>query len=116
MTETNSKSENLQEKLTQLRKQAEEKRAQQIAKQLNLPYIDLKITPIETAALGLVEEEKAKKAKLAVIKKAGKQVWLASQDPSNVLFKEILEELKKAGYQINLLVATESGLKKAWIG
>ncbi len=116
MTETNSKSKNLQEKLTQLRKQAEEKRAQQIAEKLNLPYINLKITPVETTALGLVEEEKAKKAKLAVIKKMGKQVWLASQDPSNVLFKEILEELKKAGYQINLLVATGSGLEKAWAG
>ncbi|MBL7155060.1 MAG: type II/IV secretion system protein [Candidatus Portnoybacteria bacterium] len=118
MTATNpkSKTKDLQEKLTQLRKQAEEKRAKQIAAQLNLPYLDLKVTPIETAALDLVEEEKAKKAKLAVIKKKGKQLWLASQDPSNVLFKEILEELKKAGYQINLLVATESGLKKAWAG
>jgi len=116
MTATNPKTKNLQEKLTQLRKQAEEKRAQQISEQLNLPYLDLKITPVETAALGLVKEEKAKKAKLAVIKKQSKQLWVASQDPSNVLLKEVLEELKKAGYQINLLVATESGLRKAWTG
>ena len=116
MTATNPKNKNLQERLTKLRKQAEEKRAQQISEQLNLPYIDLRITPVETAALGLVEEEKAKKAKLAVIKKQGKQLWVASQDPNNVLFKEVLEELKKAGYQINLLVATEGGLKKAWAG
>jgi len=116
MTAINSKTKNLQERLTKLRKQAEEKRAQQTAERLNLSYLDLKVTPIEIAALGLVEEKKAKKAKLAVIKKKGKQLWLASQDPDNVFFKEILEELKKAGYQINLLIATESGLKKAWIG
>jgi len=115
-TTTSKKTKNLQEKLNQLRREAEEKRANQIAEKLNLPYLDLKITPIESESLGLIKEEKAKKAKAAIIKKKGKQLWLASQDPSNPLVKEILEELKKAGYQINLLVASESGLKKAWTG
>ncbi len=108
------KTKALQEKLTELQKQAEEKRAKQIADQLNLPYLDLKITPIEPEAIALVKEEKAKKAKIAVIRKKGQQLWLVSQDPNNAPTKEILDQLKKDGYQINLLVASASGLEKAW--
>ena len=114
MVSISPKTKALQEKLTELQKQAEEKRAKQIADQLNLPYLDLKITPIESKAVALVKEEKAKKAKIAVIQKKGKQLWLASQNPNNTLTKEILDQLKKDGYQINLLVVSASGLKKAW--
>ena len=68
MVSISPKTKALQEKLTELQKQAEEKRAKQIADQLNLPYLDLKITPIESKAVALVKEEKAKKSKIAVIK------------------------------------------------
>ena len=64
-----NKSEDLTEKLTELKREAEEKRAKQMADKLNLPYLDLRIAPIESEALGLIDEESARKAKLAVIKK-----------------------------------------------
>lgn len=115
MTPISPKTKALQEKLTQLKKQAEEKRAKQIADKLKLPYLDLKITPIESEAVALIREEKAKKAKLAVIRKKDKQLWLASQNPEDILAKEILDELKKAGYQINLFITPASGLERVWL-
>jgi type IV pilus assembly protein PilB len=116
MTPISPKNKALQEKLAQLQRKAEEKRAKQLADKLNLPYLDLRIAPIESAALGLVSEEKAKKAKLAVLQKKGQQLWLTNQDPNNALAKKILDELKKAGYQINLFISSASGLKRAWAG
>ncbi len=118
MTSLNSKTKKqaLQEKLTELRKEAEERKAKQLAVKLNLPYLDLKITPIESEALKLLSEERAKKAKLAAIKKQDKKIWLASQEPDNQSAKKIIEELKKEGYQINLILVSMASLIKAWAG
>ncbi len=114
MTQIQSKSKALEEKLSSLKRQEEEKKAKQLAGQLNLPYLDLKITPIEQKALPLVLEKKARNAKMAVIQKKSKQLWAAAKDPENPLVKKILKELEKEGYQINLFVSSESGLERAW--
>jgi len=118
MTTFNSKSKNeaLTEKLAELRRESEEKKAKRTADKLNLSYLDLKITPLETEALGLIKEERAKKAKVAVIKKQDKKIWLVAQEPDNQLTKETIEELEKAGYQINLIVVSAASLAKVWAG
>ena len=111
-----NKSEDLTEKLTELKREAEEKRAKQMADKLNLPYLDLRIAPIESEALGLIDEESARKAKLAVIKKQDRKIWIALQEPGNQSTEEIIEKLKNNNYQIILIVVSTNSLKRAWTG
>lgn len=106
----------LQKKLTDLRRLEEEKRTKDLAAELNLSYLDLSITPIETESLSLLEETKARKAKAAVIQKKGKEIYLAIGNPDNVLFQEILTELKKSGYRVKIFLASLRSLEKAWAG
>lgn len=108
------KSKTLQKKLTDLRRQEEEKRTKDLAAKLNLPYLDLSVTPVQTEALFLLPEEKAKKAKTAIIQKKGKEIYVALENPDNPLTKDALDELKKAGYKIKSFLVSLDSLKKAW--
>jgi len=116
LNDSKTKKQALQEKLTELKREAEERKARQLAVKLNLPYLDLKIRPIESEALELIAEEKVKKGKLAAIKKQDKKIWLAVQEPDNQSAKKIIKELEKEGYQINLIVVSMASLLKAWAG
>lgn len=102
----------LEEKLSELKKQEKENQAKQKAEKFNVPYIDLKFIPIETDALSLLKENDAKKQKMAVIKKRGKQIWLVVLEPEKSETKKIIKDLEKEGYKINLFVCSETGLEK----
>lgn len=104
----------LEEKLTELRYQEKETKAKQKASQLNLPYIDLKFVPIEIEALPLIEEQDSREGKLAVIKKRGKNIWIAALDPKNTETKKVIKDLEKQEYQTNIYICSESSLEKAW--
>lgn len=103
----------LKEKLTELRVEGEEGRAKLLAEKLGLPFLDLKIIPIQPKALALVPEEESQKAKLAVIQKKAKKIVVAACNPNNPDTKNILDELKKK-YEIQLFISSLHGLKKAW--
>src|SRR3989338_1293582 len=114
MTLASSKSKTLQQKLKELRRQEEEKRTKDLAAKLNLPYLDLSFVPIPTETLSLLSEEKAKKAKAVIVHKKAKEIHLAVQNPDYPPAKEIIDELKKAGYQIKLILVSLPGLEKSW--
>lgn len=105
---------NLQKKLTALRVEEEQERAKQLAKKLDLPFLDLRITPIETDSLALIPEEEAKKANLAVIQQKDKQLFVAVHNPEDTASKKILSDFEKRGYQVKLFIASLHGLKKVW--
>lgn len=104
----------LQEKLTALRVKQEQERAKRLAERLNLPFLDLRITPIETSALILIPKEKAKKINLAVIQQKDKQLFVAARNPESAAAKKVLSDFKKEGYQIRLFVTSLHGLEKVW--
>ncbi len=104
----------LQEKLTELRVKGEKGRAKSLAKKLGLPFLDLKIVPIQLMAIALVPEEEARKAKLAVIQKNVKKIVVAVHDPNTPDAKKILDNFKKEGYGVKLFISSLHGLKKAW--
>lgn len=109
----------LQDRLDAIKKKESELRARQIADQNGLPYIDLTIAPIETQAVWLIDEKKAKEAGLAVLhtmKEEGGQssAQIALIDPRQKETQEIIEQLAESFSHLNLFVASPRSLQKAW--
>ena len=114
MTSNTSQENILVEKMDIIRRQAEEKRAEDLAKKLNLPYVNLNITPIDSQDLLIIPKEKAKEGIMVVMKKAGRVIRIAVQDPENPKTIQVIEELKKQNFDCHLFVVSLTGLKKAW--
>ena len=86
-----------------------EKIAQELAKSLNLPYLDLRIIKPEVDALKYITLELAEQAKAIPIKKEKDKILLAVVDPYNQQLLKIKESFKKQGLQINLaIISSES--------
>jgi type IV pilus assembly protein PilB len=101
-------------KLGELRLAEQENLARLLSERHAVPYQDLSSTSINTDALRLVKEERAREAKVAPFQISGKNVSLAVVSPEKESTKEVVEELKKAGYSPSLYVASEKGLERAW--
>jgi type II secretory ATPase GspE/PulE/Tfp pilus assembly ATPase PilB-like protein len=108
------KTKTLQEKLMRLRRQEEEKRAKDLAAKVNLPYINLALTPLNIDDLTILPEEKARQGNLLVIKKTGRVLQIAVKDPNNPQAIQILKELKEQGFDYRLFIASLTGLEKGW--
>ncbi len=114
MVQVNNKKTELEEKLSQIKKREEEKKAELLADKTNLPYLDLSITPIDPEDVSFLTEEESKKGELVVIKKTGRALYLAVKDPNNPETKKIIDQLKKKGIDCHIFIASLTGLKKAW--
>jgi type IV pilus assembly protein PilB len=97
-------------KLEKLRREAEERDAQRRANKTGFPYADLITAPINMDALDLIDEEFAKKAKIAAFEIKEKKVALAVFNPDNAQAKEIIEKLKNERYEPSIFVVSLSGL------
>jgi len=104
----------LEEKLKRARREAEEREAQKKAAKLNLSYLDSSKISIDVDSLALVEEKKAREARLAVIDEKRKQIALIAFDPESQIAKTIVKELEKKGFKIKLFIVSESSLKHIW--
>jgi len=101
-------------KIQQLHKQEEEQRAKNLATKLGFPYINLQISSIDETGLLLIKKQEAEKAKAVIIQKKQKQLFIACLDPRLKEAKNLIQELEKKNYKINILVASKSGLEKTW--
>src|SRR3989344_8684809 len=100
--------------LSKVRRQSEERDAQRRAAKAGLPYLNLAASPVETDALELVSEEKAKKAQIAVVEYKGNKAALAVLDPENADAQAIIKELEAKSITLRIFVVSLSGLKYAW--
>ena len=55
-----------------IKRQEEEEETKKIAEKLDLPYLNLGITPIDPSGLDLIEREEAEQANLIIVYKFGK--------------------------------------------
>jgi len=101
-------------KIQQLHRKREEQKAKNLATELGFPYINLQISSIDETGLLLIEKEEAKKAKAVIVQKKQKQLFIACLDPRLKEAKNLIQELEKKNYKINILVASKSGLEKTW--
>ncbi|MBI2033921.1 MAG: type II/IV secretion system protein [Candidatus Liptonbacteria bacterium] len=103
----------LQAKLARLNRESEERSAQELAKKLNHPYVDLRKTPISLEALKLIPAEESRSAKAAAIELKVKRVALALADPNLPEAKKVLRSLEDRKYEVKIFIASLSGLEQA---
>jgi len=101
----------IQEQLTKLRKEAEEREAQRKAEKAGLTYINLTTAPVQVDALKLVSEEKARALKLAPFQFKHPDVAFAIYNPEDSATKKLIKKLEEQGLKIKLFVVSLSGLE-----
>lgn len=101
-------------KVQKLRREGEERAAERLAKELNLPYVDLRKAPVSLEAVKLIPEEKAKEAKMVAIESRAWKVALAATDPRLAEVKAVIQDLEGKKYEVKVFVASLSGIKQAW--
>lgn len=100
--------------LARIRREQEEKRTQEKAQKLNLPYVNLVSTPIDREAIVLLSEEEARQARLAVVQKVGRRLEVVVADPRTPEAVSVLKKLEQKGFDLHPFIVSESSLEKAW--
>ncbi len=113
-TDNKLRAKELQVKLEEIKLRGQEENAKEISKKSGIPYLNLKVAPIDTATVYIIPEEKARRGNLASFQRTGNELKIAVQDPTNIETQNILEELRKRDYEIELYIASPLGLAWAW--
>lgn len=100
--------------LDKSRREAEERDAQRRALQTGTLYIDLSAQPVETDALELISEEKAKEVQAATIEKKSDKVVFVAYDPSSEKTKALIQELEKKGFKLKIFTVSLTSLQRAF--
>jgi type II secretory ATPase GspE/PulE/Tfp pilus assembly ATPase PilB-like protein len=108
------KKSDLQEKIAGLRREGEERAAEQLAKKLGYPYADLGKMPVSLDAVKVIPENDARGAKVAGIEIRGQQLALVAVNPNLPAARSIIAGLKEKKYDVKVFIVSPSGLASAW--
>lgn len=97
-----------------LRKKEEEELAEILSKKYGVEYIDLSGITINTDALRLIPEDRARATKCATFKMVGKILSIAVQSPNKEDVKKLIKELEEKEYRVNIYMVSLASLEKAW--
>jgi type II secretory ATPase GspE/PulE/Tfp pilus assembly ATPase PilB-like protein len=111
---TSANQDELQKRITIIHRAAEERDAERRAKKLNLPYVDLRKTPVSIEAVKLLSKEEAAAGKMATLQIKARELAIACYDPSLPETVSQLEQLKARTYTSKLFVASLAGLSETW--
>lgn len=100
--------------LKDLWQKEEEELAQTLSSKYGVGYVDLSGLSINTDALRLIPEEKARAGAMAAFKIVGKKLSIAVQSPDKKETNQIMDELKERDYTIDLYMVSKQSLEKAW--
>ena len=109
-----TKNNDLQMKLTKLRREGEERAAERLAQKLGLTYADISKTPLSLDAIKLIPEAESRAAKAAAIELKAHEVALAAIDPELPAIAKIKEELAAHRYEVKVVVVSPSSMEAAW--
>ncbi len=101
-------------KLELLKRKEEEESVKILSQKYKIPYADLTIFPIETDAVKIVPEEKAKRAELIIFQIAGKNLKIGVRNPEKEEAKTIFKKLTEDRYNYSLFLTSRSSLEHAW--
>ena len=101
-------------KLDEIRKKEKEDLAGLLAAKSGLPYINLQTYPVNPDALKILSEDIARKSEMVIFDTNSKRVSVAVLSPTNEETKNVLTDLQKQGYDLDLRVASVESLNKAW--
>jgi len=108
------KKSSLQDQLSQLRREGEERDAKHRAEVLGYPYVNVTKTPISTEALKLIPEDMARAAKMAAMELRVREIAIAAFDPRLPEAAKALRDLEAKKYSPKVFVVSLSGLEQAW--
>ena len=103
-----------QKKLATLHQKEEEDLARILSEKYGLGYADLSRKSINTDALKLITEDTARKAEMAGFEKVGKRLLVAVRTPNNERVPEVVEDLKRRGFVVELYMVSSGSLERAW--
>jgi type IV pilus assembly protein PilB len=111
--ETAEESKVRAEALKKMEKESEEEAASQLAQKYNLPYFDLNIIPLDNEIIGILPEAISRSASMAVVGKQKDKLKVAITDPLNQKAKAEIDRLREKGFDVEVIVISVSGLKRA---
>jgi type IV pilus assembly protein PilB len=103
-----------EERIQNLRQREEEELASILSGKYGVKYVDLSQSSINTDALRLIEEEKARQYEVAAFHKIGKRVSLAVRAPKRKEIQFVINELEKLGYETDIFMVSRASLERAW--
>ncbi len=106
--------EKLGKMIKNLRHTSEEEEAYVRAKSLGLKYMDLNTVPIDADALKIIPLSEARISNMAVIKKAGRKIYVAVIDPDLPATKNVLKRLSENGFDISLILVSKTSAERAF--
>ncbi len=102
------------QKLKKLREESEEIMVEVYAKKYGIKYIDLSMQPINTDALKLIPEDRARAAGMAAFDLIGREVHVAVRSPLPTPVQEEVKRLQEKKYKVVLYMASKKSIEKAW--
>ena len=108
------KKNDLQAKIAMLRREGEERAAEQLAGKLGYPYADLGKMPVSLDAMKVISENDARDAKVAGIEIRGRQLALVAANPNLPATRKTIADLKEKKYDVKVFIVSPSGLASAW--
>ena len=102
------------DKLKVLREREEEDLTSALSSRHGVPYLDLSAHSINIDALRVIKEEEARAANLAVFNATDKKIDVAVISPENSKTMEVIEDLKRRGYEPEIFMVSHQSLEKVW--
>lgn len=104
----------VQRKIAKIGREAEERDARKRAEAAGYPYMDFAKAPLSVDVLGMIPQELAEKAKIAVFAKKRQELAVAVYSPTDPETQKILKDLEVKNFKLKLFVGSLTGLKHIW--
>ena len=104
----------MQERLAELHGQEEEVLARALSPKYGVEYVDLTRVAIDTDALRLIDEKKAREVEIAPFRKIGKKIFIAMRAPARNDSLSAVKVIEELGYQIRIFMVSTASLAHAW--
>ena len=103
-----------EERLRELRAREEEQLAEILAHKYGVEYVDLTSKSIDTDALRLLEETRARSAEVATFRRMNKKLFLAMRAPERADALQAAADLERLGYEVHRFITSKASLDHAW--
>jgi len=102
------------ERVKTLLKKEEEELASALSSRHGVPYLDLSVHPINIDALRIIKEADAREAEVAVFSATDKKIDVAVLSPAKEKTQEVIEDLKRRGYDPHIFMVSHQSLERVW--
>ncbi|MEK7659678.1 MAG: type II/IV secretion system protein [Patescibacteria group bacterium] len=109
-----SRSDDTNAKLQRTHLEEAEKLAAVMAERYSIPYINLRIIPIDLDALKLIPESEARRVGVAVFERVARKLRVAVKNPELPAVRELIQSLATQRYQVDSYLASIPSLEHVW--